>query len=109
MRMLRHGMAVLAALLIGGCVSPTIDDEPAARLSYGDLDLADPADRQVFRERLHAAAQDFCERRAQRRQLPPHYARAHPEACLLPAQRALIDAAPPAVRRAWVSSRAITG
>lgn len=100
MRVSRHGLLLPAASMLLGCVSAAVPDEPRVVVAYADLDLSAPADRRELSRRVRAASLHYCRERATLRRLPPHVARAQPAECLNPARRAIIDAAPAAVRAA---------
>ena len=100
MRASRHGLLLPAAVMLIGCVSRPLSDAPRAVVSYTDLDLRVPGDRERLSRRIAGESLRYCRERAVRRQLPPRFAEAHPADCIDPTRRAIIDAAPPAVRAA---------
>lgn len=104
MRATRHGILVPVASVLLGCATHGRVAEPAAVVVVADLDFADVADQAVLARRVDTAVLRLCERDAERRQLPPHYARAHPRACLIPMRKAIIQAAPAEMRRAEIVS-----
>lgn len=50
----------LAAVPILGLTQAANAAEPAARIAYGDLNLANPTQAKIFKARVEAAGQDLC-------------------------------------------------
>lgn len=98
--------AIVCGLLLAAC-STTVpahsqDPAPEARFTYADLNLRDPAQRQILASRVEQAAADYC--RSHSDVVTPRHRRADPAYCPASMRVQLMWAMPPQVRRAYDSA-----
>ncbi|MEP9359459.1 UrcA family protein [Sphingomonas sp. KR3-1] len=89
----------LPLILVGACAARVPASEPAVRLAYADLAIDTEAGRDALRDRVDAAARDFC--RAHGKEVTPQLIRTETGYCIDAVRQSLLDEMPDAVRRAW--------
>lgn len=87
MRDSRRGWALPLCLILAGCA--TQQAQPLAVISYRDLDLASPRDREILRERINRVAVALCEQEAQERRLGQGFNRVDPGWCVWPTRKSI--------------------
>lgn len=87
----------LAAVPILGLTQAANAAEPAARIAYGDLNLANPAHAKIFKARVETAGQDLCRSMMRQGQLSLPV-----RACVANAHREAQSQLPQAQRQALV-------
>lgn len=87
--------------LLGACAehSPAISVEPAARVAYGDLALDSADGRAALRQRVAAAARDYC--RDHEGHVTPDALRTDAFYCLEMLRSTILDEMPVEVRQAY--------
>lgn len=98
-------LAIVCGLLLAACSTTApagAADAPQARFRHADLNLRDPADRQILASRVDRAAADYC--RSHSAVVTPHHRRADPSYCLATMRIQLMWAMPPRVRSAYDSA-----
>ena len=94
--------------LLGACVAQgALPSGPAARVFYGDLALESRAGRAELRQRVAAAAQEFCQRHGD--DVTPGELRLDASYCLRMLHASIIDEMPSEVRRSYWRSLRETG